>query len=172
MKKEIIPVIILVILLVSLLSGCLQSSNSNEDEGEDFTFTSLDGSKKHLSDYRSKVVILDLWATWCGPCKLLMFELKQVYDSYSREDVEIISVNIDIREDFQDIQVFKRSLQQDFGLESDWIFGKDDGTVAESYLKEGKIPTVCIFDRKGKLHLREAKVFTSSELATILDELI
>jgi thiol-disulfide isomerase/thioredoxin len=172
MKKEIIPIVIPVILLVSILSGCLQSSNSNEDEGEDFTFTTLDGSKKHLSDYRGKVVILDLWATWCGPCISLMFELKQVYDSYSREDVVIISVNIDMREDFQDIQDFKQSLQKNYGLESDWIFGKDDGSIAERFLKEGKIPTVCIFDRKGKLHLREAKVFTSSELATILDELI
>lgn len=173
---EKLSIFVVLFLLVSIFSGCTES-------GEDFVFTSLNGETKHLSDYRGKVVILDMWATWCGPCQLMMLELNKVYENYSRNDLEIISVDIDTRENAQKIQDFMDWFVQNYNIELNWIFGMDDGSISEKYMNEGLIPTLAIFDQKGRLHFREAGICGFKEipsglpsnttlLAPILDELI
>lgn len=165
------------------MSGCLQSSKNNNDGGEDFTFTTLNGTEKNLSDYRGKVVLLDMWATWCFPCQLVMPELKKIYGNYSRDELEIISINIDLQESAQLIQSYRDWFNDTYGIELNWIFGRDDGSISEKYLKEGKIPSLAIFDQNGRLYFNEAGLVAYDEipplfpenttlLAPILDELI
>jgi len=156
MKKTKISFLILFILLISVFSGCFEESE--KDVGDNFIFTALDGSVKNLKDYRGKVVILDMWATWCGPCQIMMKELKKVYENYSRDDLEIISVDIDSRENVQMVQNYRAGFAQTYGIELDWIFGMDDGSISEKYMNEGLIPTLAIFDQKGRLYFREAGV--------------
>ena len=67
-------------MVVLPLSGCLESQTSSSNNvGDDFVFISLEETEKHLRDYRGKIVILDMWATWCAPCQYQMIELKKVY---------------------------------------------------------------------------------------------
>jgi len=150
--------------------------------GEDFVFTLLDGTKKNLKDYRGKVVIIDMWATWCSPCHTVMFELKKIYDYYNRDDLEIISLNIDLSESSQLIQSFKEWFAGYYGIELNWIFGQDDGSISEKYMNESAIPTLAVFDQVGRLQYRKAGVHVFREipegfpkdtprLAPILDEL-
>lgn len=180
MKKKAIIVIIL-ISLFSYLSGCINSNES--DEGEEFVFYSLDGRNINLSDYRGKVVILDMWATWCNPCHAVMPELKKIYDYYSRDKLEIMSVDIDKRESVQLIQSFIEWFEDQYDTELNWIFGQDDGSISEKYMNESAIPTLAVFDQKGRLYYRKAGVHAFKEipsgfpedtptLAPILDELI
>jgi cytochrome c biogenesis protein CcmG/thiol:disulfide interchange protein DsbE len=171
---------VLFILLLSVFSGCIES---DEDVGKDFVFTSVTGETKHLSDYRGKVVIIDMWATWCFPCQLVMPELKKIYGNYSRDKLEIISINVDLQESVQLIQSYQDWFNDTYGIELNWIFGRDDGSISEKYLKEGKIPSFAIFDQNGRLYFNEAGVVAYDEvpplfpenttlLAPILDELI
>jgi len=180
MKKELI-VSLIIILSISFLSGCLDSSET--DEGEEFVFTNLDAAKVRLSSYRGKVVILDLWATWCLPCHAVMPELEKIYNDYSRDQLEIMSVNIDSRESVGIIEDFIDSFEIQNNIELSWIFGRDDGSISEKYMNEGAIPTLAVFDQKGRLHYRKAGVHVYNEipagypedtpkLAPILDELI
>jgi len=180
-KKKISVIIILIVILISFLSGCFE--NDEEDEIHDFVFTGLDSSEKHLSDYRGKIVILDMWATWCGPCMAVMPELKKIYENYSRDDLEILSINIDPSESIQLIQSYRAWFAEEYGIELDWVFGMDDGSISEKYMKEGAIPTVAIFDQKGRLHFRKAGICAYTEiplgfpedtslLAPVLNELI
>ena len=166
MKKEKVSILIYIlflILLISILSGCFDTSE--KDEAHDFVFTALDGSEKHLSDYRGKVVILDMWATWCGPCQFQMTELIKVYENYSKADLEIISVDIDPRETSQQIQSFKLEFEQEVGTELNWVFGIDDGSIWEKYkLENGGIPTLYIFDQKGNIHFSEEGLAVFSEI--------
>jgi peroxiredoxin len=50
-----------------------------------------------LSDLRGKVVMLNFWATWCGPCRVEMPTMEQLYRTFSRKDFEILAVSIDVK---------------------------------------------------------------------------
>jgi peroxiredoxin len=54
-----------------------------------------DADPIHLADYRGKVVYLDFWSAWCAPCRRYMPELNALRDELSRDQFEVISVNID-----------------------------------------------------------------------------
>ena len=160
-KKILIAVLIL---LVILLTGCNETPPQT-DTGDEFSFTTLDGEEKHLSDYRGKVVILDLMATWCGPCQYQMVELKKIYENYSRDDLEIISLDMDSRETAEQLQDFRDAFES-YGYTLDWIFGMDSGGVWEKYMIQGGIPTLCIFDQQGNLNYSHEGVSVYLEIPT------
>lgn len=169
-KLSLALLLILTLLTNTLLLGCIDSTTNNTteqnqnstDTGEDFTFYTLDGSKKHLSDYRGKVVILDLWATWCTPCQFQMFELRKAYQNYSRKQLEILSINIDYREDAQDIQNFLDQYAQ-IDKSLDWVFGNEKDNL-DKYMPSGGIPTLCIFDQQGNLYFSHTGVILFSDI--------
>ncbi len=61
----------------------------------DFTLTDLNGKSGKLSDYRGKIVILDFWATWCGPCRMLIPHFADLYKRYKGSGLEIVGVAMD-----------------------------------------------------------------------------
>ena len=170
--------IVLLLLLLSLLSGCLElpiddNNNGNgSDGGEDFAFTTVNGTEKHLRDYRGKVVVMDMWAIWCGLCQYQMLELEKVYGNYSRDDLEILSINIDTRETSQEIIEFIEGFAQ-FGYELNWVFINDDGSIWEEYqMPRGGIPTIYIFDQNGNVYYSEESYHPYSSLVEKIDELL
>ena len=65
------------------------------DEAPDFSAADLTGRPIVLSEFRGrKVVVLDFWATWCGPCLLAMPGLQEVHEEFSGRGVEILAVNL------------------------------------------------------------------------------
>jgi cytochrome c biogenesis protein CcmG, thiol:disulfide interchange protein DsbE len=61
----------------------------------DFTFPGLDGKMVNLSDYRGKVVLVNIWATWCTPCVDEMPSMEKLYQKLKGKDFEILAVSID-----------------------------------------------------------------------------
>ena len=61
----------------------------------DFTYPGLDGKKVSLSDYRGKVVFVNIWATWCPPCVEEMPSMQKLYQKLKGENFEILAVSID-----------------------------------------------------------------------------
>jgi peroxiredoxin len=61
----------------------------------DFTFPGLDGKKVSLSDYKGKVVLVNIWATWCSPCVEEMPSMEKLYRKFKGENFEILAVSID-----------------------------------------------------------------------------
>lgn len=59
----------------------------------DFTLERLDGGTVTLSDLRGQVVVLDFWATWCGPCEESMPYLQDLHDRYSSQGVVVLAIN-------------------------------------------------------------------------------
>ena len=64
-----------------------------KDLAPDFTMYDIDGNAHKLSDFRGKPVILNFWASWCGPCKAEMPDLEAAYQTHG-EDVEFLIVNL------------------------------------------------------------------------------
>ncbi len=67
----------------------------------ELAFTALDGREVDLKKLRGKVVLIDFWATWCGPCIAEMPNIKQVYADYHEKGFEIVSVSLDAEKDRQ-----------------------------------------------------------------------
>ena len=61
----------------------------------DFEVADAQGIPVSLADYRGKVVLLNVWATWCAPCREEMPSMQRLYDSFSRDDFEIAAVSVD-----------------------------------------------------------------------------
>ncbi len=60
-----------------------------------FEVTDAEGNPVTLEDFRGKVVLLNVWATWCAPCREEMPSMQRLYDRFSRDDFEIAAISID-----------------------------------------------------------------------------
>lgn len=96
-----------------LLPGCT-GSGSTSGQGPEigktapgFTLKGLDGQEVSLSDLRGKPVLLNFWASWCGPCRLEMPFLQQIYEKWTGEGLVLLAVNL--QEDQNTVQEFVRN---------------------------------------------------------------
>ena len=62
----------------------------------DFTLASIEGGEVSLSDYRDHVVLLNVWATWCHPCREEMPSMQRLYEALDGENFEILAVSVDV----------------------------------------------------------------------------
>jgi peroxiredoxin len=65
------------------------------DAAPNFQLRDMNGRMVALSDLRGKVVLLNFWATWCGPCRVEMPAMERLYRAYDRKDFEILAVSTD-----------------------------------------------------------------------------
>jgi thiol-disulfide isomerase/thioredoxin len=61
----------------------------------DFTVTTLEGKTLRLSELRGQVVVVDYWATWCGPCRIAMPHLQKLHEEYQSQGVTVLALSVD-----------------------------------------------------------------------------
>jgi thiol-disulfide isomerase/thioredoxin len=112
----------------------------------------LSGKTVKLSDLRGKVVVLDFWATWCGPCKRTMPLLDKFYSEKLPAGTQVYGVNVWQREktDDQKKSVVSKFIQ-DSGYHFPILYGTSE--LASAYGVQG-IPTLVVIDKTGKLAYR------------------
>ena len=127
----------------------------------DFSATDLDGNPISLQDYRGKVVLLDFWGVWCGPCIAEMPNVKKVYDTYKDQGFDIIGITLDSDEaelrdyikenDLQWRQVFSGKAWRDdplaqqyniTGVPSQWLIDRDGTLISHKARGEDLEPLV------------------------------
>ena len=89
----------IIVMLQTNDSSINQSGRSRLGKGvpaPDFTLPDLDGKMVSLSDYKDKVVLLNIWATWCPPCVQEMPSMEKLHQELKDEAFEILAVSVDV----------------------------------------------------------------------------
>jgi len=133
-----------------------------------FEMTTLDDQKVSLRDLGGKVVVLDLMATWCGPCILEMDHLQDVYSFYGDDTIEIISIDIDTKETKEQLAQFR----MEYGGKDPWMFTLDKDSFIGSHIQSPAIPTIVVIDKEGYISYTQRGVTDSETLKGQIDRLV
>lgn len=130
----------------------------------DFTLSTPDGKEVSLSDFRGKYVLLDFWASWCGPCRQENPNVKKAYEAYKDKNFDILAVSLDKSKD-----KWVEAIEKD-GLT--WTHVSDlkfwDSAAAKLYNVKS-IPASFLIDPEGKIIAHNLR---GSELHTKLSSLL
>ncbi len=110
----------------------------------DFTLDSLDGKSVRLSDLRGKAVLLNFWATWCGPCKIEMPWFVELQKEYGPQGLQVVGVAMDDSSK-DDIAKFAK----DMGVNYPVLLGKE--AVGDAYGGVPALPETFFISRDGKI---------------------
>lgn len=115
-------------------------------KGADFTYPDKDGKMVSLSDFKGKVVVVDVWATWCAPCRKELPHLKKLEEEMKGTDVVFIGVSLD---EAKDREKWKKFIVEE-QLPGVQLFASGWSHIAKAYKITG-IPRFMVFDRDGKI---------------------
>jgi peroxiredoxin len=110
-----------------------------------YTATRLDGGLATLDDLRGRVVLLNVWATWCAPCREEIPYLQSLYDRHAADGLEIIGVSVDAAGSESTIREFQQDFRMTYPI---WL--DPDERVQTLYLALG-VPASYLIDRDGIL---------------------
>jgi len=111
----------------------------------DPTFKTLDGQSHKLSTLRGQIVVLNFWATWCGPCQEELPRLSQISASYSGKPVSFVFISIDDPKDRPKIPATLSKLHVDF---TSWVNADTD--TLSSFGLGNIVPGTLILDETGQ----------------------
>lgn len=110
----------------------------------EYSAMGLDGSKFELETKKGKVVLLNLWATWCGPCRFEIPELQLIHDRYAPKGFEVIGVSVD-ESGVESVRDFVKEHEMTYPVVLD-----AEGKLANVF-QTSVLPTSVVIDRNGKI---------------------
>ena len=138
------------------------AANTGVHDPYEFAMKRLDGPTLRLADYHGKVVVMDFWATWCGPCRVEGKLFENVVGKFRKDQgVAFLAVNVD--ED--------RNGVPDFIKEQRWTVPVVYGQGLDQMLGVRALPTLVIFDRDARVVFRQEGIDPSSFEKTLEDRL-
>ncbi len=161
--KVLIKYFALIVILGVTITGFISCSNASATKAPPFpkgdyppapsnlmkaTLTKMDGSSFKLDDYKGKVLLVNVWATWCGPCRHEIPELIKLQAEHKNKGFEIIGLDVDESESPEMIKDFGKAM----GVNYELVRG--DGELFEEFYKisqRNAIPQSFLIDRDGKL---------------------
>ena len=122
-------------------------------QAPNFTLVDTTGKKVSLADYKGKAVLVNFWATWCGPCKVEIPWFEKLHDQYAAQGFEILGVSVDdldpddkakLATEKSEVVKFAKGMQMNYPV----LF---DGLSVKSYGDLEEFPTSFYVDRSGKV---------------------
>jgi peroxiredoxin len=164
------------LLLGGLLAGCSKSRHeapsvsSLKPDGArkaapDFALKDADGKPVRLSDYKGKVVLLDFWATWCGPCRIEIPWFSEMERQKKDKGFAVLGVSMD-DDGWKAIKPFAADMKINYRI----LLGDDE--VAKNYGGLDALPTTFLIDRNGKIADVHVGLTSRKDFETAVDELL
>lgn len=147
-----------------------QAANNQNKTDKEITFNGLDGKTHALSELKGKVVYVDFWASWCGPCRAMFPFSKQLYESLSEKEkkqIVFLYINIDA-----DMQSWKKAILDNSLKGTHWHSAGNWQSEAVKYFKINSIPRYMIINKNGEIVDFNAKRPTDADLINQLRSLI
>ena len=135
---------------------------AQSDPAPDFQLETLDGTSIKLADLRGHPVLINFWATWCGPCQQEMPLIEQYYQKY-KPDLVVLAVNSD--EPKADVQTFVTNFNLSFPVLLD-----PDYKVEDLY-RVRAFPTTFFVDKSGTIRYQQIGVLSEGQLVQYLAQL-
>lgn len=162
-----LTVVVVVLAFVALFAASLQLNAAGQLQAgaaPDFTFTQFDGKQFKLTDLRGKVVVLNIWASWCEPCKEESAVLENNWRAYKNNGVMFLGA------DYVDTDAPALAFVKQYGIT--YPNGPDVGSNIYRLFRARGVPETYIVDQRGKI----ARVFIGpvkdTDLKSTLDDLL
>jgi len=179
MKKQLATVVLIVgIVAAALVTGrvLLHSELAPVGvgvEAPDFKVATLDSvpKQKSLDDYRGQVVLINIWATWCGPCRVEMPSIEQVHRDLGPKGLKVVAISVDDAGTDPQIRDFVKQYGLTFEVLHDT--GGQEGKVSRDYQTTG-YPETVIIGRDGIIRkkLLGAQNWNSPENRALIQRLL
>lgn len=133
-------------LLVFVFVASASNASSISGKAPDFTLKSRSGQNVRLSDLRGQVVMLNFWASWCGPCRQEMPILEQLHKRYGKLGFTVVGVNVE--QDTSKAVAYLRDIKVSFPILYD-----NTSKVSKLY-DVNAMPTTVMIDRNGNMRFK------------------
>ncbi len=143
-----LPFIGVILLALMLSTSCGTGALEKGELAPDFQIESLGqpGKLVHLSDFKGKVVLIEFWASWCGPCRELAATIDKFNGKYGREGLEVVAISNESRDA---VELYKKEENHSYPLYLDTLDAAN-GAYHGDY-----IPRIYVVDRRGTLVYNE-----------------
>ncbi|MCL6480816.1 MAG: TlpA family protein disulfide reductase [Firmicutes bacterium] len=156
-----VPGLILAVVLISVAGA------QHVEAPAELKLQTLAGEEHSLAAYRGQVVVLNFWATWCGPCREEMPLLEKLYREYKGRGVVVIGASVDAEATEARIAPFVRAHGLTFPI---WKGARLN--QVEAFTGEQALPATVLLDRQGRIRMRWTGVVRETELRTQLNALL
>ena len=139
------------------------STYKKGDKAYNFSYPALNGDSVSLASLKGKVVLVDVWATWCGPCKAELPHLKKLEESLRDKDIAFVSISVDEEKDKEKWKQFVEKEQ----LKGIQLYANGWSEFTKYYDIHG-IPRFLVFDQEGKIVTVDSPRPSNAELKELL----
>lgn len=152
-----------------VLSGCGDGGDGSDAASEAlepepapaYEARTLDGERVALSDLEGEVVLLNVWATWCVPCRQEIPELQALHEEHAEDGLRVVGVTVDSRSAEAEVRRFI----DDFGMTYD-VWWDPDQTAVATFEAVG-VPLTVLIDRDGRITWRHIGAFQRGDPALL-----
>ena len=145
-------------------SGKPGRADNGRKQAPDFALKDANGATVHLSDYKGKVVLLDFWATWCGPCKVEIPWFMEFEQQFKDRGFAVLGVSMD-EGGWTEVKPYIEKQKINYRI----LLGNDQ--VGDAYGGVDSLPTTFLIDRDGWIAAKHEGIEPTSGKDQILDEI-